>query len=75
MPSNFWDEEKELDFIQKNKKDFIKPVLAKKNGKKYVSLKAFYKNEKDNTFKPTKDAPFVVSLEVFNEIVAAINKK
>ena len=72
MSNNFWDEEKEITIIQKNKNDYIKVSKCKKNGRTFYSFKTFYKDE-SGELKPTKGSPFNISIENYNEINKAIN--
>ena len=53
--TNFWDKQKELVSIDKNKKEVIKVFHNERQNKEYVELRTYTRdNEEDTDLKPTK---------------------
>ena len=50
---NYWDEEVEILSLDLNDKAYVKASTVKKNGKAFVSVREFYRTEKNPEWKPS----------------------
>lgn len=70
--ADFWDKQKEIIAIDKNKKEVIKACHNERQGKEYIELRTYTReDENDTDLKPTKKG-IVVPKERWEEIAETI---
>lgn len=73
--ADFWDKQKDLLTIDKNKKEVIKTFYNERQDKEYIELRIYTRdNEEDTDLKPTKKG-IVIPKEKWNEIADTIHKQ
>lgn len=71
--ADFWSKQKEIISIDKNKKEVIKAFHNERQGKEYIELRIYTRNDEEDTdLKPTKKG-IVVPKEKWEEIAETIH--
>ena len=73
--ADFWDKQKDLLTIDKNKKEVIKAFYNERQDKEYIELRIYTReNEEDIDIRPTKKG-IVIPKEKWKEIADTIYKE